>query len=77
MEEDGKHIGCTLNNDGTMEQDVKVKRAIFINDCMSLNNEYVHLKPEDQFRLLCLYNSHFTGSSSLLFSSDAVQQLFS
>ena len=38
---------------------------------------YVHLKPEDQFRLLCLYNSHFTGSSSWLFSSDAVQQLFS
>ena len=59
-----------------MEQDVKVKQAIFINDCVSLNNEFVHLKPEDQIRLLCLYNSHFSGSSSWNFSSNIVQQLF-
>ena len=71
-----KHIGCTLKDDGSMDQDVKVKRATFINDCMSLNNEFFFLKPEDQFRLLVLYNAHFSGSSSWKFSSNPVQQLF-
>ena len=44
-----KHIGCTLKDDGSVDQDVKVKRATFIDDCMNLNNEFFFLKPEDQF----------------------------
>ena len=43
---------------------------------MSLNNEFFFLKPEDQFRLLVLYNAHLSGSSSWKFSSNPVQQLF-
>ena len=35
-----KHIGCTLNEDGTMDQDIRTKRAIFIDNCMNLNNEF-------------------------------------
>ena len=70
-----KHIGCTLQENGTMDQDLKVKRAIFINDCMNLNNEFSYVKPEDQVRLLRIYNSHFSGSSCWNFQSAPFQQL--
>ena len=58
-----------------MDQDLKVKRAIFINDCMNLNNEFSYVKPEDQVRLLRIYNSHFSGSSCWNFQSVQFQQL--
>ena len=71
-----KHIGNYLNEDGTMDTDVKVKRAEFIDTCMNLNNEFEFLVPENQVRVLRLYNSHFTGSSTWRFSSEAVRQLW-
>ena len=39
----------------------KIKRGIFINECMNLNNEYCYIRPEEQVKLLHLYNAHFTG----------------
>ena len=70
-----KHIGCLLNEDGTMDSDVKVKRAIFVNDCMSINNEFCFLKPEHQVKLVKLYCSHFSGSSAWSFNSVHFKQL--
>ena len=35
-----KHIGTTLNSKGTMDDDIKEKRAIYIQTCMNLNQQY-------------------------------------
>ena len=70
-----KHIGCTLNEDGTMDQDIRTKRAIFIDNCMNLNNEFSFMRPENQVTLLRLYNAHFTGSAAWSFTSVLFQQL--
>ena len=70
-----KHIGNMLSEDGTMNCDLNIKRAIFINECMNLNNEFNFIRPEEQFSLLKLYNSHFTGSSCWNFDSSKFQQL--
>ena len=70
-----KHIGCLLHEDGTMDSDIKVKRGIFINNCTSMNNEYCFIKPDEQVKLLHLYNAHFTGFPSWSFSSDMFRQL--
>ena len=70
-----KHIGNILSCDGTMEQDLRVKRGQFINNCMSLNNEFEHLSYDNQIRLLNIYNSHFTGSNLWNFESNMFNQL--
>ena len=38
--EQAVHIGNTLHYSGTMEQDIREKRAIFIDRCMELNQEF-------------------------------------
>ena len=58
-----------------MDSDVKVKRAIFVNDCMSINNEFCFLKPEHRVKLVKLYCSHFSGSSAWSFNSVHFKQL--
>ena len=58
-----------------MDSDIKVKRVIFINNCTSMNNEFCFIKPEEQVKLLNLYNAHFTGSPSWSFKSDMFSQL--
>ena len=70
--ESAKHIGNTLHQDGTMDADIRVKRAAFINTCMNMNNEFCFIKPDQQVKLLYIYNSHLSGSSSWNFNSDAV-----
>ena len=60
-----------------MDTDIRTKRASFINTCMNLNNQFCFVKPNQQVKLLYIYNSHFTGSSSWNFDSVAFQQLIS
>ena len=75
--ESAKHIGNTLHQDGTMDADIRVKRAAFINTSMNMNNEFCFIKPDQQVKLLYIYNSHFSGSSSWNFNSDAFNQMMS
>ena len=70
-----KHIGTKLNSNGTMEDDIKEKRAIYIQTCMSLNQEFDSLPCESQLKLLNLFNSHFTGSNCWLYDSEKFKQL--
>ena len=42
---------------------------------MNLNNQFSWIKPEEQVRLMYLYNSHFSGSSTWSFTSVPFQQL--
>ena len=58
------HLGITLCEDGEMEQDVKVKRAVFIDGCHSLQEEFGRAHPEVQAKLNTLYNSSCYGSNT-------------
>ena len=70
-----KHIGAKLHCSGTMEQDLREKRAKFIQCCMELNQEFECLPPESRLRLLHLYNMHFSGSNCWNFQEKTFQQL--
>ena len=70
-----KHIGTTLHSNGTMEQDCREQRAIFIQNCMELNQEYETLTPEIRLKLLKLYNCHYTNSNNWDFQSSIFKQL--
>ena len=58
------HIGNTLYEDGSMDQDVKVKRAMFVEESHHLQEELHKVHPEVQAKLLVLYNSSFCGSNT-------------
>ena len=70
-----KHVGTILQSNGTMECDLRQKRAVYIQACMNLNQEFECLSGENQLRLLRLYNSHYTGSQCWDFTSKMFDQL--
>ena len=73
--EHAKHIGNTLHEDGTMNKDIKCKRAEFINKCINMNQEFQCISCQNQVKLLRIYNSHFTGSCLWSFDSENFKQL--
>ena len=40
------HIGNTIHKDGSMEQDIKVKRALFVDACHNLQAEFYKVDPK-------------------------------
>ena len=70
-----KHVGVTLNSNGTMESDLKEKRARFIQRSMELNEEFECLTPECKQKLHRLYNNDFSGSSCWNYDDRIFQQL--
>ena len=58
------HVGNTLHEDGTMNQDIKVKRAQFINDVQNIQQEFYKSHPEVQSKLTSLYCSSCYGSNT-------------
>ena len=73
--ESAKHIGNYLHENGTMDKDVQVKRAQFIQTCMEQNDEFECLDMESKVKLLNIYNAHFTGSALWNFNSENFKQL--
>jgi hypothetical protein len=70
----GVHLGNHISNkyDG-MRQDIKVKRANFINKNIELNQEFNFCHPSTKVKMNHIYNFHFTGSSLWdLFSREAI-----
>ena len=63
-----------FNSKGTMDDDIKEKRAIYIQTCMNLNQQFESLPCESQLKLLNLFNSHFTGSNCWRYDSEKFQQ---
>ena len=58
-----KHLGTTLSNNGCLtDQDVRIKRAQFINKNMELRQEFHFASARTLFELNEIYNSHFSGS---------------
>ena len=72
--ESGKHLGnFFLNKIDGMRQDIKVKRAKFIDRSNELLQEFHFAHPSTKFKMMDIYNSHFTGSPLWdLFSPEAV-----
>ena len=58
-----KHLGITGTNkiDGC-QKDILIKRAIIIERCSDIMQEFHFAPPESQMKLHSIYNSHFTGS---------------
>ena len=60
----GKHLGNTLENImNGMRKDITVKRGKFIEKNNEIGQEFHFCRPDLQFQLNNIYNSHFTGSS--------------
>ena len=69
------HVGTKLHSSGSMETDMREKRARFIQSAVELNQEFESLEPESQLRMLRLYNMHFSGSNCFDFQNKVFQQL--
>ena len=68
-----KHLGCKIENtlDG-MKQDIREKRAQFIQRNNEICQEFSFAHPKTKVKLNSIYNSHFTGSPIWdLFSTEA------
>ena len=72
-----KHIGNILHEDGSTGHDLLVKKGIFIQTAMELNQEFHYLPSNLKLKLCELYNSHFSGSSIWKLESKEAQQLYS
>ena len=57
-----KHIGNYLNEDGTMNTDVKTKRAQFINTCMNQNDEFECLDTNYSIFIMHILQDHLCGT---------------
>ena len=71
--EGGLHLGNNLSNKiNGMRQDIRIKRARFINKNNELNQEFWFSHPSTKVAINLIYNFHFTGSPIWdLFSKDA------
>ena len=72
-----KHIGNFLHEDGTTDTDLRVKKGIFIQTAMELNQEFSSLPASIRWRLNMLYNSHLSGSNIWKFDSQEASHLVS
>ena len=72
--EGGLHLGNHIKNSCKgMTQDIKVKRANFIDKNITLNQEFHFSHPSTKVKINQIYNLHFTGSVMWdLFSKEAV-----
>ena len=57
-----KHIGNHLHQDGTTDLDTRVKKGMFIQNAMELNQEFFFTDPITKIRVNNIYNSHYFGS---------------
>ena len=70
----GLHLGNNISNRcNGMNQDIKVKRAVFIKKNIELNQEFNLCHPATKVKVNQIYNLHFTGSVLWdLFSKEAI-----
>ena len=58
-----KHLGSTITNQkNIMEQDIVIKKAMYVNKNIELDQEFYFCHPKTKFRINDVYNSHYTGS---------------
>ena len=58
-----KHLGNTITNQkNIMEQDIVIKKAMYVNKNIELDQEFYFCHPMTKFRINEVYNSHYIGS---------------
>ena len=57
------HLGHELHESGTMDHDIKVKRAMFINRSMEIREQFGFAHPREQLAAIKLYAGSFYGSN--------------
>ena len=68
------HLGFTLSSNCSSASDVMEKRATFISNVYSLNQEFCFATPENRLKLCRLYNTAFYGSNCWDFSTAEVEK---
>ena len=68
------HLGFSLTSNCSSASDVMVKRATFISNVYSLNQEFCFASPENKQKLCRLYNTAFYGSNCWDFSTAEVEK---
>ena len=70
----GVHLGNHVSNTSKgMVQDIRIKRATFINKNIDLNQEFDFTHPLTKIKMNLIYNFHFTGSPLWdLFTKEAI-----
>lgn len=62
-EKSGKHLGNKIVNEKhIMKQDIKEKRAAYINKNNEICQEFYFAHPRTKFEINQIWNSHFSGS---------------
>ena len=71
------HLGHVLHESGSMEQDVKVKRANFIDESTKVREEFGFASPTEVLKAVKVYVGSHYGSNLWQLDSDVVNQYFS
>jgi hypothetical protein len=69
------HLGITLSDDGSMEQDIKVKRSLFIDECHNQQEEFRKIHTAVRAKMMTLYNSSCYGSNTWNLFGDWARKL--
>ena len=71
-----EHLGHTLHQVGSMDQDCKVRRGIYINKSVEMREQLHFASPEDVLKALDVYCSDSYGSMLWSLRSDAAEAYF-
>ena len=72
----GLHLGQTLHESGTMEQDSRVKRATFIQESTDIRETFSFANPVEVLRAVKVFASSWYGSMLWEFKGIMVKQVF-
>ena len=70
------HLGHTLHQNGKMEQDARIRRAIFIDRSVEVREKLQYADPADVLRAISVYCCDGYGAMLWPLASDSVQQYF-
>ena len=65
------HLGQTLNQTGNMDQDCKIRRAIFIQKSLEVREQLYYARPADVLKAVAVYCSDSYGSMLWSLRSEA------
>jgi hypothetical protein len=71
-----EHLGHTLHQSGTMEQDCKIKRAQFIQKTVEVREQFSFARPDDVLSAVRVYCSDSYGSMLWALRSESSQSYF-
>ena len=74
--ESAVHLGHVLHQDGTMEKDIKAKRAAYINETVEIRESFGFATPAEVLRAVKLYAGSHYGSMLWDLGSDMATQYY-